>query len=100
MAAYTLYKESGEVAKANNFLISAIGSPDLDGEVKAKTYKSMLAEMQTSQRDGLLDQMESLMLELNANDPMVLEVIGDRKKNYRRYTGCHGLLQEVSSEST
>ncbi|WP_332911295.1 tetratricopeptide repeat protein [Algoriphagus boritolerans] len=80
MAAYTLYKESGEVAKANNFLISAIGSPDLDGEVKAKTYKSMLAEMQTSQRDGLLDQMESLMLELNANDPMVLEVIGDRKK--------------------
>lgn len=80
MAAYTLHKETGEAAKANTYLISAFQSPDLDGEVKAKTYKSMLAEMKTSQRDGLLDQMESLMLELNSNDAMVLEVIGDRKK--------------------
>lgn len=80
MAAYTLLKENGDLAKANEFLISAFKSPDLDGEVKAKTYKSMLSEMQTSQRDELLNQMEALMLELNANDAMVMEAIGERKR--------------------
>lgn len=80
MAAYTLLKEKGDLTKANSYLMSAFKSPDLDGEVKAKTYKSMLAEMKTSQRDELLDQMEALMLDLNANDAMVQEVIGDRKK--------------------
>lgn len=80
MAAYTLIKEKGDLTKANSYLMSAFQSPDLDGEVKAKTYKSLLAEMQTSQRDGLLDQMESLMLDFNANDAMVQEVIGDRRK--------------------
>ncbi|WP_111670499.1 tetratricopeptide repeat protein [Algoriphagus litoralis] len=80
MAAYTLLKEKGELDKANAYLISAFESPDLDGEVKAKTFKSMLTEMQTAQRDALLDQMEALMLELNTSDALVLEVIGDRKK--------------------
>ncbi len=80
MAAYTLLKEKGELARANEFLISAFKSPDLDGEVKAKTYKSMLSEMPTSQRDALLDQMEALMLELNANDATVMEAIGERKR--------------------
>lgn len=80
MASYTLLREKGQLAKANENLIAAFKSPDLDAEVKAKTYKSMLAEMKTSQRDGLLDQMESLMLEFNANNAMVLEVMGDRKK--------------------
>lgn len=80
MAAYTLLKEKGELARAHEFLISAFKSPDLDGEVKAKTYKSMLSEMPTSQRDALLDQMEALMLELNANDATVMEAIGERKR--------------------
>lgn len=80
MAAYTLLKEKGDLTRANSYLISAIQSPDLDGEVKAKTFKSMLAEMKTSQREELLDQMEAFMLHLNANDAMVQEVIGDRKK--------------------
>lgn len=80
MAAYTLLKEKGEIAKANDYLISAFKSPDLDGEVKAKTYKSMLSEMQTSQRDALLDQMEALMLELNGNDALVMEAIGERNR--------------------
>lgn len=80
MAAYTLLKEKGDLTKANSYLMSAFQSPDLDGEVKAKTYKSMLAEMKTSQRDELLNQMESLMLDFNANDAMIQEVIGDRKK--------------------
>lgn len=80
MAAYTLLKEKGELARAREFLISAFKSPDLDGEVKAKTYKSMLSEMPTSQRDALLDQMEALMLELNANDATVMEAIGERKR--------------------
>lgn len=81
MAAYTLLKEKGEIAKANEYLISAFQSPDLDGEVKAKTYKSLLSDMKTSQRDSLLDQMEALMLELNSSDAMVLEVIGERKRD-------------------
>jgi tetratricopeptide (TPR) repeat protein len=80
MAAYTLLKESSETARAHEYLISAFQSPDLDGEVKAKTFKSMLAEMKTSQRDSLLDQMEALMLELDASNAMVLEVIGDRQR--------------------
>lgn len=80
MASYTLLKEKGELAKANENLIAAFRSPDLDGEVKAKTFKSMLAEMQTSQRDGLLNQMESLMMTLNSDNSMVMEVIADRKK--------------------
>lgn len=81
MAAYTLLKEKGDLAGANDFLISAFKSPDLDGEVKAKTYKSMLAEMKTAKRDALLDQMEAWMLELNPTDALVLEAIGERKRN-------------------
>lgn len=80
MASFTLLKEKGELTRANENLISAFKSPDLDGEIKAKTFKSMLAEMRTSQRDELLDQMESLMLEVNANDALILEAIGDRRK--------------------
>ncbi len=80
MAAYTLLKEKGEIAKAHDYLISAFKSPDLDGEVKARTFKSMLSEMQTSQRDSLLDQMEALMLELDSTNAMALEVIGERKR--------------------
>jgi tetratricopeptide (TPR) repeat protein len=80
MAAYTLLREKGEIVRSNEFLMLAFKNSDLDGEIKAKTFKSMLSEMQTSNRDSLLDQMEKLMLEVNTNDAMVLEVIGDRKK--------------------
>lgn len=79
MAAYTLLKEKGEIVKADTYLMSAFKSPDLDGEVKAKTFKSILSEMQTSRRDSLLDEMETIMLELNPTDAMVLEVLGERK---------------------
>ena len=80
MAAYTLLKEKGEIAQANAYLMSAFESPDLDGEVKAKTFKSMLSEMKTIERDSLLDEMEVLMLELNSSNSMVLEVVGERKR--------------------
>ena len=80
MAAYTLLKEKGEMAQANAYLMSAFKSPDLDGDVKAKTFKSMLSEMKTIERDSLLDQMENLMLELNSSNAMVLEVVGEREK--------------------
>lgn len=80
LAAHTLLKEKGEITKANEYLISAFKSPDLDGEVKAKTFKSMLSEMKTDQRDALLNEMENLMLELNSADAMVSEVIGERKQ--------------------
>jgi tetratricopeptide (TPR) repeat protein len=80
LAAHTLLKEKGDITAANEYLISAFKSPDLDSEVKAKTFKSMLSEMQSTQRDALLDQMEALMLELNSADAMVSEVIGERKR--------------------
>lgn len=80
MAAYTLLKEKGEIIRANDFLISAFKSPDLNGDVKAKSFKSMLSEMKTTQREMLLDQMEALMLEFNSNDALVLESIGERKR--------------------
>ena len=81
MAAFTLLKEKGKIAEAHTYLISAFNSPDLDGDVKARTFQSMLSEMQTSERDSLLDEMELLMLEQNSSNAMVLEVVGERKRN-------------------
>ena len=95
MAAYTLLKEKGDTTRANDYLMSAFGSPDLDGDVKAKTFKSMLSEMKTSQRDSLLDQMEALMMELDSTNAMVLEVVGERK----RATGDVPLAMEYFKKS-
>lgn len=94
MAAHTLHKEKGELEKANRYLLAAYQSPDLDGEVKAKTFKSMLSEMRTSQRDALLDQLETLMLDQNANHAMVMEVIGDRKKQAGDAAAAIGFYKE------
>ncbi|MFN3997721.1 tetratricopeptide repeat protein [Algoriphagus sp.] len=94
MASYTLLKEKGELAKANENLISALKSPDLDGEIKAKTFKSLLAELKTSHREALLDQMESILLEFNSKDAMVLEVIGDRKKQNGDDIGAMNFYKE------
>jgi tetratricopeptide (TPR) repeat protein len=80
MAAYTLLKEKGEIAASRVYLMSAFRSPDLEGDVKAQTFRSMLSEMQTSQRDSLLDEMEALMLEQNSSNAMVLEAAGERKR--------------------
>jgi tetratricopeptide (TPR) repeat protein len=80
MAAYTLLKDKGEIGQAHSYLMSAFNSPDLEGDVKAKTFQSMLSEMQTSERDSLLDQMEQLMLEHNSSNAMVWEVVGQRKR--------------------
>jgi tetratricopeptide (TPR) repeat protein len=94
MASFTLLKEKGELDKANENLISAFKSPDLDGEIKAKTFKSMLSEMRTAQRDALLDQMESLMMEFNSKDALVLEAIGDRKKQNGDEIGAMNAYKE------
>jgi tetratricopeptide (TPR) repeat protein len=80
MAAYTLLKEKGQNQTANDYLISAFENPDLDPEVKSKTFVSLLNELQTEPRDLLLNQMESLMLEIHPLDPKILEAIGERKK--------------------
>ena len=80
MAAYTLQKEKGNLAVANDYLISGIENPDLDPEVKSKTFLSLLNEMQTLQRDQLLDRMELSMLAQHPTDPMILEAVGQRRK--------------------
>ncbi len=80
MAAYTLYKEKGQIQKANQFLLSGMGSPDLDPEVKARTFQSILSEIKTAERDEMLDQLEKLMLENSSENALVLESIGLRKE--------------------
>jgi tetratricopeptide (TPR) repeat protein len=80
MAAFTLLKEKGRKSESNDFLIRAFQSPDLDSEVKANTFKSILFEIPTSERDSLLDKMEEWMTKLNSTDAPVWEAIGERRK--------------------
>lgn len=80
MAAYTLFKEKGEILKANQFLLAGMSSPDLDPEVKARTFQSILSEIKTSERDEILNRLELLMLESSGEHAAVLESLGLRKE--------------------
>lgn len=80
MAAYTLLKEKGQNELALKNLVSAFDNPDLDPEVKSKTFISILNELQTTQRDQLLDQLETMILKLHPTDAKVLEAVGERRK--------------------
>lgn len=79
MAAYTLYKEAGEISKSREYLFMAFENPDLDGEIKAKAFNEILQEMQTENRDSVLDKLAELMKEHNAADPNVQIVLGDKE---------------------
>ncbi|MBC6366618.1 tetratricopeptide repeat protein [Algoriphagus sp. AK58] len=80
MAAYTLLKEKGQIQESNEFLTRAFRSPDLDPEVKTKTYQSILREIKTSEREAMLNQLELILLEVNPNDAFVYAALGERKK--------------------
>lgn len=86
MAAYTLFKEKGQAEKSNQFLLSGMGSADLDPEVKARTFLSILNEMQTSDRIALLDQLEVLMIQSSSDHPAILEALGARKEKQNNLT--------------
>lgn len=78
MAAYALYKEKGEVDRAEILIKEAFSNPDLDPKVKAQAFAEILQERKTSRRDALLDTLEKSMLEHHANEAEVLTVIGDK----------------------
>ena len=80
MAAYTLLKEKNRVEESHHYLFRAFQSPDLDPEVKSKTYQSILREIKTSDREALLDRLESILTEVNPNDAYVLAALGERRK--------------------
>ena len=81
LAAYSLYLEKGQIAQANTFLLEAITSPDLAPPSKAAAFQGLLQELKTAERDKLLDKLEVLLKELHAEDPTVLEAIGNRRKS-------------------
>ncbi len=78
LAAYALYKEIGEIDKAENLLLKAFANSDLEGKVKAEAFGEILREAKTVRRDSLMDRLERSMKALNENDPDVLTVLGDR----------------------
>jgi tetratricopeptide (TPR) repeat protein len=78
LGAYTLYKEKNDRKKALKHLRLAFDNPDLEGEIKAKTYADILQEIKTNDRDRLLDELQGMMMEHHPNDPAVLTVLGDR----------------------
>ena len=79
MAAHTLLKEKGEIEESNKYLLSAFASPDLDSEVKAKAYLSILGEIKTPEKEALLDQLEALMLESNPENSDIFGALGERR---------------------
>jgi tetratricopeptide (TPR) repeat protein len=79
MAAYTLLKEKGEIEASEISIITAFSNPDLDPLVEAKAFEAILSEMQTSERDSLLDKLESLMLTNHPQDAAVFSSIGKRR---------------------
>ncbi|MEN2281581.1 tetratricopeptide repeat protein [Algoriphagus sp. SE2] len=79
MAAYTLLKEQGNRKASENSIITAFSNPDLDPVVEAKAFESIINEMQTSERDSLLDKLEFLMLKNHPQDASVFSVLGKRR---------------------
>ena len=80
LAAYTLYREKGQVAQANTYLLEAMASPDLPTSSKASTYQGLLQEMKTAERDKMLDSLEVLLLAMHPADAYLLEALGNRRK--------------------
>ena len=80
LAAYTLYREKGQVVQANTYLLEAMASPDLPTSSKASTYQGLLQEMKTAERDKMLDSLEVLLLAMHPADAYLLEALGNRRK--------------------
>jgi tetratricopeptide (TPR) repeat protein len=80
LAAYTLYREKGQVSQANAFLMEAMASPDLATSSKASTFQGLLQEMKTAERDKMLNNLEVLFAEMHPADAFVLEALGNRRK--------------------
>jgi tetratricopeptide (TPR) repeat protein len=80
MALFTLYKESGAIETANQYLVSAFSHPDLSADIKARTFSELIREMKTEAREALLDELATYLLELNANNASIHAALGDRSQ--------------------
>ncbi len=80
LAAYTLYREKGQVAQANTYLLEAMASPDLATSSKANAFQGLLQELKTTERDKLLDSLEVLLVGMHPSDASIVEVLGNRRK--------------------
>jgi tetratricopeptide (TPR) repeat protein len=78
IAAFTLYKESGQLDIAENYLKEAFKNPELEVEVKVNTYVDLLGELKTSKRDSLLDHLEENLLVLHPKEAQVFSAMGKR----------------------
>lgn len=79
MAVYALYKDKGEVDKAEESIKAAFANPDLEAQVKAQAFAGILQETKSTRRDALLENLASSMIENHPNDADVLTVLGDQK---------------------
>ncbi len=79
MAAHTLLKEKGKIEESDKYLLSAFESPDLDPEVKAKAFISLLGEIKTQEKEALMDKLEVLMLASNPENAEIFGALGERK---------------------
>ena len=79
MAAHALLKETGQLDQAYGYLKTAFASPDLDPEVKSKAYSSLLTEIKTTEKESLLDLLETLMLEANPENAFIFGALGERR---------------------
>jgi tetratricopeptide (TPR) repeat protein len=79
MAAYALYKDKGDIDKAEVLIKEAFANPELDGQVKAQAFAGILQEPKSTRRNALLDTLAESMITNHPNDADVLTVIGDKK---------------------
>ncbi|MHA7130751.1 tetratricopeptide repeat protein [Algoriphagus namhaensis] len=94
MAAYSLYKERGELEKAKPYLLRGFAHPDLEVESKTKLFESILLEIPTQERDRLLDTLSESMRTLHPESAEVYKVLGDREKSRQNKDQAIKLYQE------
>lgn len=94
LAAYTLYREKGQVSLANTFFLEAMKSPDLATSSKANTFQGLLQELKTVEREKLLDSLEVLLVETHPGDAYVLEALGNRRKAENKLAEALELYKE------
>lgn len=79
MAAHSLLKEKGQINASNSYLIQAFSSPDLDPEVKARAFVSLLNEIKTPEREEMLDTLAGYMFQTEPQSAAIFEALGERK---------------------
>ncbi|MBD3628099.1 tetratricopeptide repeat protein [Cyclobacterium sp.] len=79
MAAHTLYKEKGDLELSRKYIKEAFKNPDLDGEIKVRAFKGIMAELQNSSRDQLLESLGKDMEMHHPGDPEVLTILAEWK---------------------